>query len=206
MIFIFNANNSKKKRYFCSSTKHYNPLQMATKALKYNEQELTDMLRRQDRLAFNYLYENYSDALYGVVLKVVKTEEVAQDLLQDIFVKIWKNIAQYDSSKGRLFTWMLNIARNTSIDWLRVNRPEIYDIDSSVHLVESGQEIQPEWESGELREIVGKLRPDQQVLIDMVYWSGYTHEETAHKLNLPLGTVKTRVRNSLRDLRKIFGQ
>jgi RNA polymerase sigma-70 factor (ECF subfamily) len=178
---------------------------MATKALKYSEQELIEMLRRQDRLAFNYLYENYSDALYGVVLKIVKTEETAQDLSQDIFVKIWKNITQYDSSKGRLFTWMLNIARNTSIDWLRVNRPEIYDIDSSVHLVEKGQDIQPEWETGELREIVGKLRPEQQTLIDMVYWGGYTHEETAKKLDLPLGTVKTRVRNALRDLRKIFG-
>jgi RNA polymerase sigma factor (sigma-70 family) len=179
---------------------------MAPKALKYDERDLIEMLRRQDRKAFNYLYDNYSDALYGVVLKVVKSEETAQDLLQDIFVKIWKNISQYDTGKGRLFTWMLNIARNSSIDWLRVNRPQIYDIDSAVYMVEKNQPPPPEWESDELREVVTQLKPDQQLLIDMVYWGGYTHEETAQKLDLPLGTVKTRVRNALRDLRKIFGQ
>lgn len=173
---------------------------------KYDEGELVDMLRRQDRKAFNYLYDNYSDALYGVVLKVVRTEETAQDLLQEIFVKIWKNIAQYDVGKGRLFTWMLNIARNTSIDYLRVNRPEIQDIDSAVYVVESNQAIfnnEPDVE--ELREVVTQLKPEQQTLIEMVYWGGYTHEETAQRLEMPLGTVKTRVRSALRDLRKIFG-
>ena len=114
---------------------------MGLKTPKLNESELLELLRRQDRKAFNYLYDNYSDALYGVILKVVRTEETAQDLLQEIFVKIWKNIAQYDSSKGRLFTWMLNIARNTSIDYLRVNRLEIQDIDTAVYTVEQGQSL-----------------------------------------------------------------
>ena len=112
---------------------------MGLKLPKYDEGELVEMLRLQDRKAFSYLYDNYSDALYGVVLKLVRTEETAQDLLQEIFVKIWKNIAQYDVGKGRLFTWMLNIARNTSIDYLRVNRPEIQDIESAVYWVEEHQ-------------------------------------------------------------------
>lgn len=172
---------------------------------KYNEGELLEMLRRQDRKAFNYLYDNYSDALYGVVLKVVRTEETAQDLLQEIFVKIWKNIAQYDASKGRLFTWMLNIARNTSIDYLRVNRLEIQDIDSAVYSVEQNQTIYEDLSGKELREIVSQLKPEQQTLIEMVYWGGYTHEEAAQRLEMPLGTVKTRVRSALRDLRKFFG-
>ncbi len=178
---------------------------MGVKMPKYNEGELLEMLRRQDRKAFNYLYDNYSDALYGVVLKVVRTEETAQDLLQEIFVKIWKNIAQYDASKGRLFTWMLNIARNTSIDYLRVNRLEIQDIDSSVYAVEQNQSIYDELSGKELREIVSQLKPEQQTLIEMVYWGGYTHEEAAQRLEMPLGTVKTRVRSALRDLRKFFG-
>ena len=178
---------------------------MGVKMPKYNESELLDMLRRQDRKAFNYLYDNYSDALYGVVLKVVRTEETAQDLLQEIFVKIWKNIAQYDSSKGRLFTWMLNIARNTSIDYLRVNRLEIQDIDSAVYVVEQSQTVYDALDSKELREVVSQLKPEQQTLIEMVYWGGYTHEEAAQRLDMPLGTVKTRVRSALRDLRKFFG-
>ncbi|WP_428660955.1 RNA polymerase sigma factor [Runella sp.] len=178
---------------------------MGLKLPKYDEGELVEMLRLQDRKAFNYLYDNYSDALYGVVLKVVRTEETAQDLLQEIFVKIWKNITQYDVGKGRLFTWMLNIARNTSIDYLRVNRPEIQDIESAVYWVEEHQEIYNDLDAKELREIVSQLKPEQQTLIEMVYWGGYTHEETAQRLEMPLGTVKTRVRSALRDLRKYFG-
>lgn len=178
---------------------------MGLKLPKYEEGELVEMLRHQDRKAFNYLYDNYSDALYGVVLKLVRTEETAQDLLQEIFVKIWKNIAQYDVGKGRLFTWMLNIARNTSIDYLRVNRPEIQDIESAVYWVEEHQEIHNDLDAKELREVVSQLKPEQQTLIEMVYWGGYTHEETAQRLDMPLGTVKTRVRSALRDLRKYFG-
>ncbi|AYQ32502.1 MULTISPECIES: RNA polymerase sigma factor [Runella] len=178
---------------------------MGLKTPKLNESELLELLRRQDRKAFNYLYDNYSDALYGVILKVVRTEETAQDLLQEIFVKIWKNIAQYDSSKGRLFTWMLNIARNTSIDYLRVNRLEIQDIDTAVYTVEQGQSIYEEINNNELKEVVSQLKPEQQTLIEMVYWGGYTHEEAAQRLDMPLGTVKTRVRSALRDLRKFFG-
>jgi RNA polymerase sigma factor (sigma-70 family) len=178
---------------------------MGVKLPKYDESELVEMLRRQDRKAFNYLYDNYSDALYGVVLKLVRTEETAQDLLQEIFVKIWKNIVQYDVGKGRLFTWMLNIARNTSIDYLRVNRPEIQDIDSAVYVVESNQTIYNELDAKELREVVSQLKPEQQTLIEMVYWGGYTHEEAAQRLEMPLGTVKTRVRSALKDLRKFFG-
>ena len=178
---------------------------MGLKTPKLNESELLELLRRQDRKAFNYLYDNYSDALYGVILKVVRTEETAQALLQEIFVKIWKNIAQYDSSKGRLFTWMLNIARNTSIDYLRVNRLEIQDIDTAVYTVEQGQSIYEEINNNELKEVVSQLKPEQQTLIEMVYWGGYTHEEAAQRLDMPLGTVKTRVRSALRDLRKFFG-
>ncbi|MCU0340454.1 MAG: sigma-70 family RNA polymerase sigma factor [Spirosomaceae bacterium] len=178
---------------------------MFLKNNKYSEEELIELLRRQDRKAFNYLYDNYSDAIYGIVLKVVHTEEVAQDLMQDIFVKIWKNITQYDGSKGRLFTWMLNVARNSAIDYLRIKRPEIQDIDTAVYLVEGGQKAHDDWTTPELQEIVSRLRPEQQKLIEMVYWGGYTHEETAKQLDMPLGTVKTRVRGALQDLRKIFG-
>jgi len=178
---------------------------MALKTLKYKEEELVEMLRRQDQKAFNYLYDNYSDALYGVVLKVVRSEELAQDLLQEIFVKIWKNITQYDVGKGRLFTWMLNIARNTSIDYVRLKRPEIQDLDSAVYSVESAQKVHEEWNTDDLQSMVTRLKPEQQRLIEMVYWGGYTHEETAQKLKIPLGTVKTRVRTALQDLRKIFG-
>ena len=86
----------------------------------YTEQELTTLLKSNDRSAFEYLYDHYSPALYGIIVKIVKDEERACDAMQDTFLKIWKNISSYNSEKGTLFTWILNIARNTAIDKLRV--------------------------------------------------------------------------------------
>ena len=179
---------------------------MALKKLHYAESELVEMLKKQDTKAFNYLYDNYSDALYGAVLKMVRNEDVAQDLAQEIFVKIWKNVQQYEVGKGRLFTWMLSIARNSTIDYLRIKRLEIQDLDDSVHTIENDQKPEEDWQVSDLQQVVGRLKPEQQQLIQMVYWGGYTHEETAKELAMPLGTVKTRIRSALQDLRKIFGQ
>jgi len=86
---------------------------------KYQEQELVSQLLQQNGQAFSYLYDNYSPALFGVINQIISDKEAAADVLQDVFVNIWKKISLYDDTKGRLFTWMLNIARNAAIDKLR---------------------------------------------------------------------------------------
>ena len=83
-----------------------------------DETELVMLLKQKSKVAFNYLYDNYSRALYGIILKIVETEEVAEDILQDVFVKIWNRIDSYDASKGKLFTWLLNVARNTGYSYI----------------------------------------------------------------------------------------
>src|SRR6478672_10809569 len=85
----------------------------------YEERELITLLRQKDNGAFSYLYEHYSGALYGIIKQIVADVDLANDVLQEVFVSIWKKIDSYDESKGRLFTWMLNIARNASIDKTR---------------------------------------------------------------------------------------
>ncbi|MGB0167441.1 MAG: RNA polymerase sigma factor, partial [Luteibaculum sp.] len=92
---------------------------MEHKKKKYSEEELVDGLMRQDLHFFDYLYENYSATLFGVILKIVNNTEQAEDLTQEVFVKIWSKISFYDPSKGRIYTWMLNLARNKAIDALR---------------------------------------------------------------------------------------
>jgi RNA polymerase sigma-70 factor (ECF subfamily) len=87
--------------------------------LKYTEEELVMLLKSGDRSAFEYLYDNYSGALNAVILKLINDRQLAEDLLQEAFVRIWNNFSTYDSSKGRLFTWMLNITRNLTIDTMR---------------------------------------------------------------------------------------
>jgi RNA polymerase sigma-70 factor (ECF subfamily) len=85
----------------------------------YSEQELVALLQQRNEKAFGYLYDNYSGALYGIVHSIVTDKEVANDVLQIVFVNIWRKIELYDAAKGRLFTWMLNIARNAAIDEVR---------------------------------------------------------------------------------------
>ncbi|GAB4023559.1 sigma-70 family RNA polymerase sigma factor [Spirosoma migulaei] len=174
-----------------------------------SESVLIEKLIQRDQQAFQWLYDQYSPALYGVVLRIVRDDEQAADLLQDIFVKIWKNLDAYDSSKGRLFTWMLNVARNTAIDSLRARKTQptaaIRTDEENVHIVDRQHNTeQPNPEHIGIKDVVNQLRPERKQLIDLVYFGGYTHEEAAEKLNLPLGTVKTRVRAALQELKQLF--
>ncbi len=170
----------------------------------YPEGDLIALLLKQDRHAFNYLYDNYSAPLYGVVLQIVKKEDASHDLLQDVFVKIWKNVARYDAGKGRLFTWMLHVARNTCFDYLRKQNPETLDVSKVGDMIEANQNLFPGIENNDLKELVMLLGKEHKAVIELVYWEGYTHEETACRLELPLGTVKTRIRKALNKLRFSF--
>ena len=173
-----------------------------------SEIELVSLLQSKQESAFSYLYDNYSGALYGVIMKVVFKEELANGVLQDVFVKIWKNIEQYDSTKGRLYTWMLNIARNTAIDTLRSKSynqdQKTTDIDNNVYLNDYRKSTSNNTDTLGLKQSVMKLKPDFRILIDLAYFQGYTQDDIAKALNIPLGTVKTRMRNAIMELKSIF--
>jgi RNA polymerase sigma-70 factor (ECF subfamily) len=169
----------------------------------YTEQELITALKGRDEQAFSFLYDNYSGSLYSIILQIVKIPETANDVLQEVFINIWRRIATYDPVKGRLFTWMLNISRNASIDMLRSksyqNNLKNQEITDTVYGNES---VNPaSIDSIGLERFMGKLRPEQRVLIELAYFKGYTQEEIAEIEDIPLGTVKTRIRNALLQLR-----
>jgi RNA polymerase sigma factor (sigma-70 family) len=174
----------------------------------YNEQELVALLKSRDNKAFNYLYDNYSGALYSIVLQVLNDAELANDVLQEVFVNIWRKIDIYDPAKGRLFTWMLNIARNASIDTLRSksyqNNQKNQSLPEFVDTSKPGQTTQVNIDNIGLRKLLERLRADYRVLLDLAYFKGYTHEEIAEMENIPLGTVKTRIRNALIQLRSFL--
>jgi RNA polymerase sigma factor (sigma-70 family) len=175
----------------------------------YNEQELTALLKNKDQQAFAHLYDSYSGAIYSIILQIVGDEELANDILQEVFINIWRKIEMYDAEKGRLFTWMLNIARNASIDMLRSrsyrNSRKNQSIQDNVDIAgPGGGTEQMSVDSIGLKKVLEKLKPEQRVLIDLSYFKGYTHEEIAQQENIPLGTVKTRIRNALIQLREIL--
>lgn len=166
------------------------------------------MLQSKDEKAFNYLYDNYSGALYGIIWKVLNVEELSNDVLQEVFVKIWKNIDQYDSTKGRLYTWMLNIARNMAIDTLRSKRyqqdQKTTDIENTVYTNDRSRTSFNNTDTLGLRKSVMNLKPEFRTLIDLAYFQGYTQDEISKTLNIPLGTVKTRLRNAIIELKTVF--
>ena len=174
------------------------------------ENELVSLLQQHDRKGFEYLYDRYSAALYGVVLRIVRSEELAEDVVQEAFVKIWKNIGMYDRSKGTLFTWMLNIARNTAIDKIRSQdfkqQAKIQDVEQNVGMVEKQTHVQLETDHIGLEKYVSQLKPEHHLIVDYLYFRGYTQSELADELGIPLGTVKTRVKMAITHLREMMNE
>jgi RNA polymerase sigma-70 factor (ECF subfamily) len=173
---------------------------------KLSEEALVAKLRSRDSSAVAVLYDMYSPTLYGVVLQIVKVEEVAEDVLQEAFVKIWKSFDSYDEGKGRLFTWMINICRNLAIDKVRSKAYRVSNSNEALSL--NGQAgfvteaFNPEHIG--VREAVAQLNPEQKQIIDLMYFEGYTQSEIAETFDIPLGTVKTRARSAVRFLSRIF--
>lgn len=174
--------------------------------LIYTEPELVARLQQQDPAAFNYLYEKYSGALYSIILQVIPENETASDLLQEVFVSIWKKIGMYDATKGRLFTWMLNVSRNAAIDKLRSktykNNLQNREFDSSVHISTGNTTSTLNTDTIGLRKMVNNLKQEYKEVLELSYFQGFTHDEVSKLLGIPLGTVKTRIRTALTFLRQ----
>lgn len=164
------------------------------------------LLRQRNGHVFSYLYDNYSGALHSIILNIVNEEELANDVLQEVFIKIWRQIESYDSSKGRLFTWMLNIARNASIDTVRSksyqNSRQNRELTEDVYTAGGTSEMRTD-QIG-LKKLVYSLKEEYKVLVELSYFQGYTQDEIAKMLNIPLGTVKTRLRTALIQLRELI--
>ncbi|WP_439882049.1 RNA polymerase sigma factor [Pontibacter sp. MBLB2868] len=179
---------------------------MRNNTLSITEEELVARLKAKDDSAMSVLYDMYSATLFGVVLQIVKVEEVAEDVLQEAFLKIWNSFQSYDASKGRLFTWMINICRNLAIDKIRSKQHRVSqktdDISAPSRADYGSESFNPEHIG--IQEITQKLKPDQKQIIDLMYFQGMTQSEIADEFNIPLGTVKTRARSAIKNLSKLF--
>ena len=175
---------------------------------KYTEEELIFALQQQDQQAFSYLYDNYSGALFGLIYKMVNDKELAEDILQEAFVKIWNNFSTYDSVKGRLFTWMINLTRNLTIDTLRSKgykkQSKIRSDENSVNNLSDSTHVAEKFDAMGIRKQLTLLTNDQKQIIDLAYFGGFTQDEISKQLGIPLGTVKTRMRAAILELRKVL--
>lgn len=172
------------------------------------ERILLNALMRHDKEAFSLLYDNYSSAIFGVILKIIHDYEIAEEVLQDVYVKIWEKITTYNSEKGRLYTWMYNIARNLAIDKVRsreyVQLTVTDSLENSLYEAPSGENY---FASSEIlaQDLLQYLSPAQSLVLNLMYFKGYTSEDVANEYKIPHGTVKSRVRAALKKLRDIYG-
>ena len=162
-------------------------------------------LRKQGKQALSELYDQYGAALYGQAYHILGSEQLAQEATQDAFLKIWNNINSYNESKGKFFTWMYRIARNEAIDRRRSKENKkpgkTVEMDSDVYSTEADQSTGTNIDDKGVKDLLDLLDQDSKKIMDLVYFKGYTHSEVAELKEIPLGTIKTKVRRAILKLR-----
>ncbi|WP_452222932.1 RNA polymerase sigma factor [Lacinutrix chionoecetis] len=169
------------------------------------EQEIIILLKNGDKKAIALLYEYYSGALLSVIKKVISDDDVAQDVLQEGFVKVWKKGKTYDASKAKLFTWLYRIFYNTAIDKVRslnnkINK-EVQIEESNVYKLTTSSLNQ---DTLDIQKHLSSLDLKYQVVLNALFFEGMTQQEASEELNIPLGTIKSRLKIGLRELKKIY--
>ncbi|WP_419211884.1 RNA polymerase sigma factor [Maribacter sp. X9] len=167
---------------------------------------LVEQFQKKDPTAFEKLHGMYAENICGVINTIVKNESIAQEICQDVFIKIWNNSQNYNSSKGRFFTWILNIARNAAIDEIRSrsykNEKKNLPADYFVHILETKEDETSPVDIKGLRALVKNLKEKCVQIIELLYFRGYTQKDAADELEIPIGTVKTRNRSCISQLRE----
>lgn len=179
---------------------------MNLEANKYTEKELVQELKLQNNAAYRHLYLHYRGALFNNILQIIPNNEAAADVLQEVFLHIWKNISKYDEEKGRLFTWMMKLTRNMAINHTRAKNFKIHhkneDINNYVSVLEQKNNAHISINHIGLRQQVHKLRPEYKDVLELSYFQGFKQDEIAELLKIPVGTVKTRLRSAIIELRR----
>ena len=166
---------------------------------------LVSHFQSKDMKAFEKLYAMYSENICGVINTIVKNTDLAEEICQDVFMKAWNNAESYNASKGRFFTWIMNIARNAAIDELRSksnkNSKQNLSSDFFVDILESKDDLNSQMDTIGIQNLLKNLKEKCVQIIELLYFKGYTQKEAAEELEIPVGTVKTRNRNCISQIR-----
>jgi RNA polymerase sigma-70 factor, ECF subfamily len=170
-----------------------------------SDAEVIAGVRSGDESAMAVLYDRYSRVVYSVALRVVSDSNAAEDILQDVFIQLWRKPQAFDASRGNLGAWLAVIARHRAIDHVRKRRPEtdpaetVIAVDADLERTTARNEAVQQ-----IRAVVSAMPSDQKLALEMAFFEGLTHSEIAERTGQPLGTVKTRIRAGLVAIRKAF--
>ncbi|AUC84001.1 RNA polymerase subunit sigma-70 [Polaribacter sp. ALD11] len=171
--------------------------------------QLILQFQQKDVKAYEKLYNMYCNSISGVVNTIVKNDGVAQEITQDVFIKAWNKSDSYSAKKGRFFTWILNIARNAAIDYTRSKKfkqsKQNLNSDFFVDILETSDNLDNSTDAIGIKEFVKNLGEKCKSVIELLFFKGYTQKEASEELDIPLGTIKTRNRNCIAELRTMVG-
>jgi RNA polymerase sigma-70 factor (ECF subfamily) len=178
-------------------------LSTGAKNLGLNDGALVSAIRAGNQDAMAQLYDRYSSVVYAVALRVLADAAAAEDILQEIFMQLWRNPGAFDASRGNLAPWLAVISRNRAVDVLRKRRPQM-------EITENLISVEPDFASDadrgriaeKVRAVLKSMPAPQRSALEMAYFEGFSHSEIAEKTKEPLGTIKTRIRTGLMLLRK----
>jgi RNA polymerase sigma-70 factor (ECF subfamily) len=170
---------------------------------------LVHQLLQRDADAFEELYDRHSRLVYALVLRILQQATTAEEVVQDVFLQLWRNAAQYDSVRGPFVPWLLTMARNRALDQLRLKgerqrrrEEQSEELPSAVTMPDFEGSLDEKRRAVRVRELIASLNPQQKRAIELAYFQGFSHSEIANSLQEPLGTVKSWIRNGLLKLKE----
>ncbi|MDY8137369.1 RNA polymerase sigma factor [Aquimarina sp. 2201CG5-10] len=170
--------------------------------------ELIIAIQNKDQNALKRIYDMYAENVYGIIYNILKDEALSEEVVQDVFIKIWNNIGSYSEKKGRFFTWILNIARNAAIDKTRSknfkNSSQNLTADYFVDILEDKTNFTSKIDSIGIKKYIATLEPLCKKVIDLLFFKGFTQKEASEELEIPLGTIKTRNRICIDKLKQVL--
>ena len=179
---------------------------MTTPLVTNNDAELVALLREQPPAGMAALYDRYGRLVFSMALRIVHDRGAAEEVTQDVFLRCWRNLDRYQPSQGSLVSWLLSIAHNRAIDELRSRRGKDARREISDEALQPQAQIDPGYDEAllrsEVRQALGDLPPAQREVVELVFWGDMTRREVAEHLQLPLGTVHTRLRLGMDKLRE----
>ena len=187
------------------------PLWLALE-LSDNSTELAERLKRRDPQAMADLYDRYGRVAHSLILRIVHDAEIAEDLVQETFLRVWTRVQAFDSERGALGPWLLAVARNRAIDYIRSadgrmarSSYELVEIENPALFTNPEKDLLASDRLRRIRQALAKLNPNQRAVIELAYFEGLSQTEMAEKMREPLGTIKTWVRAALKSLRDELG-
>jgi RNA polymerase sigma-70 factor (ECF subfamily) len=173
------------------------------------DETLVRRLLRRDVSAFEELYDRHSRLVHALVLRILQQATTAEEIVQDVFLQLWRNASQYDCSRGPFVPWLLTLARNRALDQLRLKserqrrrEEQAEELPSVIAIPDFEGALDEKRRAARVHEVMSSLNPQQKRAIELAYFEGWTHTEIANALNKPLGTVKSWIRNGLLRLKE----